>query len=189
MDNALIISNSQKSISFLTEVLQQVQISDITTVSNAQEARQKMDKAKFDLFIINTPLIDEFGYTLAKDIAKNGDGEVILLVKAEIYDEISQKTEDDGIMTMAKPLNKALLWNALKMVQVTYKRIKNMQVENQKLIQKIEDVRIIDRAKCILISHLSMTENEAHRYIEKRAMDMRASRREIANEILKTYEN
>ena len=59
----------------------------------------------------------------------------------------------------------------------------------QNLEQKIEDIRIIDRAKCILISHLSMSEPEAHRYIEKQAMDMRLTRRKVAEQILKIYEN
>ena len=60
--------------------------------------------------------------------------------------------------------------------------------ENSKLTQKIEDVRIIDRAKCLLISYLKVNEQEAHRYIEKQAMDMRITRREVAEGILKTYE-
>ena len=55
--------------------------------------------------------------------------------------------------------------------------------------QKIEDIKMIDRAKCILIQYLNMTESEAHRYIEKQAMDMRTTRKTIAEGILRTYEN
>ena len=47
---------------------------------------------------------------------------------------------------------------------------------------------MIDRAKCILIQYLNMTEAEAHRYIEKQAMDMRSTKRVIAEGILRTYE-
>ena len=54
---------------------------------------------------------------------------------------------------------------------------------------KIEDIRIVDRAKLILISFMSMSEKEAHRYIEKQAMDLRVTRRAVAEGILKTYEN
>jgi response regulator NasT len=70
-----------------------------------------------------------------------------------------------------------------------HRRINAIKNENRMLIQKIEDIRIIDRAKCILISHLSLSEPDAHRYIEKQAMDMRQTRRKVAEEILKTYEN
>ena len=93
------------------------------------------------------------------------------------------------MITISKPISKALLWNAIKLAQATHRKLRAMQRENKKLIQKIEDIRIVDRAKCILISYLSMTEPEAHRYIEKQAMDMRKTRREVAEEILRTYEN
>lgn len=51
-----------------------------------------------------------------------------------------------------------------------------------------EDLKIVNRAKGVLITRLGMTEPEAHRYIEKRAMDMRATKRAVAESILKTYE-
>lgn len=65
----------------------------------------------------------------------------------------------------------------------------SLQSENTKLHQKIQEIRLVDRAKCTLIQYLHMTEQDAHRYIEKQAMDLRMTRREIAEEILKTYES
>lgn len=188
MDSALIVSYSEKGIDYLTGVLKEAGILDVTTVSNAGEARRLLITKDFDLCIINAPLPDEFGDSLACDIASKGISEVILIVKSELVEEISAKVEDFGVIALAKPINKALLWSALKMAMVTHKRIVTIQSEKQKLVQKIEDIRVIDRAKCILISHLSMTEPQAHRYIEKQAMDMRISRRKVAEEILKTYE-
>lgn len=189
MDSALLVSYSEKSTVLLTKILNEASVTNITTVSNAGEARRLLIEKDFDLCIINTPLPDEFGGNLALNIIAKGISEVILIVKSENFDEISEKVEDYGVVTIAKPISKALLWNAIKMTQATHKKIQVMQSENKKLIQKIEDIRIIDRAKCILISHLSMTEPEAHRYIEKQAMDMRMTRREVAEKILRTYEN
>ena len=60
--------------------------------------------------------------------------------------------------------------------------------ENKKLSRRLEDMGLIDRAKCVLIQVLGMTEPQAHRYIEKQAMDMRVSKRQVAEELLKTYE-
>ena len=54
---------------------------------------------------------------------------------------------------------------------------------------KIEELRIVNRAKFVLIAYLKMSEATAHRYIEKQAMDMRITKREVAESILKTYEN
>lgn len=67
--------------------------------------------------------------------------------------------------------------------------IENLKNQNQKLQNKIDEIRLINRAKCVLIQCLSMTEQQAHRYIEKQSMDLRQSRSTTAESILKTYEN
>ena len=61
--------------------------------------------------------------------------------------------------------------------------------ENEKLRHIVEDMKIINRAKLLLITCLNMTEQEAHRYLEKQAMDMRMSKMQIAMQVIKTYEN
>ena len=63
-----------------------------------------------------------------------------------------------------------------------------LQKENRKLKNKIEEIRTVDRAKCLLIQFESMTESDAHRYIEKAAMDQRVPRLQVAQEILQQYE-
>ena len=67
------------------------------------------------------------------------------------------------------------------------KRVQNLESENHKLQKKIDEIRLVDRAKCILIQYLNMTEPQAHKYIEKQAMNMRQSRLQTAEMILKTY--
>ncbi|MBQ8898803.1 MAG: ANTAR domain-containing protein [Clostridia bacterium] len=53
--------------------------------------------------------------------------------------------------------------------------------------EKMEEIRIVNRAKWILIRELKLDEPEAHRYIEKQAMDRCISKRIVAEEIIKTY--
>ena len=65
----------------------------------------------------------------------------------------------------------------------------DLKKENDGLIKKVEDMKIIDRAKCCLIHYLRIPEATAHRHIEKQAMDMRCSKRKVAEEILKKYES
>ena len=189
MDSALIISYSEKGSAYLKEILSEASITNVTTVSNAGEARRLLIDKDFYLCIVNAPLPDEFGESLARNIAAKETSEVILIVKSELFDEVSDRVEEYGVITIAKPISKSLFWNALKVASATHKKIKAMRDENKKLVQKIEDIRIIDRAKCILISLLSMSEAEAHKYIEKQAMDMRMTRRKVAEQILKVYEN
>lgn len=185
----LIVSLTEKSIVFFTEVLQAFSVSRIVTVKSCAEARRILLEQDFDLVIINAPLRDETGESLSRNIAAKGISQVILVVKSEYYDEVSDKVEDYGVITIAKPINKNLFWSALKIAKAAQSKLKNMQVENTKLIQKIEDIRIVDRAKCILISYLNMNEAEAHKYIERQAMDNRMTKRAVAEGILKTYES
>ena len=189
LDSVLIVSSSKKAKEFFIEVLSQNSYGEIVTVTNGGEARRLLVERDFDLCIINSPLIDEFGDEFAKDIVSSSIGQVIIVVRNDIYDEISEKVEEYGIITIAKPMNRTIFWSALKIANATYNKIYKLKKENNKLLQKIEDIRMIDRAKCILIQYLNMTESESHRYIEKQAMDMRTTRKTIAEGILRTYEN
>lgn len=189
MRSALIVSNNEQGREFFTKALSENRYYDIVTVRSGGEARRILIERDFDLCIVNAPLNDENGVLLSRNIMTKGVSQVILVVGANYYDEISEKAEDVGIFTLSKPINKALFWNLLKLCSVSINRMQMIQKENQQLLQRIEDIRIIDRAKCILIEYLNMSEQEAHKHIERQAMDMRQSKRSIAENILKTYEN
>ena len=189
MKSALIVSRTEKSIAYLTEILKAASCNHIVALQSCGEARRLLLEREFDLVIINAPLHDESGETLSRYIASKGISQVILVVKSEYFDAVSAVTENDGVLVVAKPINKVVLWSALQLARAAGKRLTQMQVENSKLRKKIEDVYVIDRAKCILISYFNMSEQEAHRYIEKQSMDMRQTKRDIAEGILKTYEN
>ena len=49
------------------------------------------------------------------------------------------------------------------------------------------EIRIVNRAKLLLISEEKMNEDSAHRYIEKQAMDHCRSKKEIAESIISRY--
>ena len=51
----------------------------------------------------------------------------------------------------------------------------------------MEEIRLVNRAKWLLISELKMSENDAHKYIEKQAMDRCITRRAMAESIIRTY--
>ena len=91
-------------------------------------------------------------------------------------------------LLLQKPLNKALFLRTVRLAMVARRRLLEIKTENAGLHHKIEEIRLIDRAKCVLIQYLGLTEPQAHRYIEKQAMDRRVSRREVAAGILAAYE-
>jgi len=189
MDSALIVSRTEKSAAFFSEVLRAASIHQIAAAQSCGEARRLLLERGFDLVIVNALLQDESGERFSRDVASKGASQVILVVKAEYHDAVSAVCEGDGVLTIAKPINKSMFWSVLALAKSAHNRMLRMQAENARLQQKIEDIRIIDRAKCILISSLHMSEQEAHRYIEKQAMDIRCTRREVAEGVIKTYEN
>ena len=189
MEKALIVSCSERGTNFLSEKLLAASVKLIIVVQSCGEARRILLERDFDLVVVNTPLKDEYGESFAQHVASSYVSQVILAVGSENFDAISAACEDLGILTISKPVNKDIFWATLKLAIAAQNRLRRMHNENSLLKQKIEDIRIIDRAKCLLISRLNLSEKEAHRSIEKQAMDMRSSKREVAEIILKTYEN
>ena len=189
MGSALIVSCTEKGTSFLKEMLNAASIMQITALESVREGRRLVVERDFDLVLVNAPLRDESGENFSRDTALKGRSQVILIVKSEYFDAVSAACENEGVLTIAKPVNRDVFWATLKLAGSAQNRLRRMQAENSRLQQKIEDIQRIDRAKCLLIFHRNMSEQEAHRYIEKQAMDMRSSRRSIAERIVEAYEN
>lgn len=189
LKSVLIVSSSEKTGELLEEMLTLNSYSDITTAKSGIEARRLLIDRQFDLCIVSTPLQDEFGTEFAINIAQKSAMQVMLLVKSQLADEVSAKVEDYGIFVLSKPISRQLFWSALKLASAAQNRLMGLQSENRQLQKKIEDIRCIDRAKCLLIENFKVTEAEAHRFIEKQAMDMRITKREVAAAILNKFEN
>lgn len=66
-------------------------------------------------------------------------------------------------------------------------RLRRAEKKTISIEEKMEEIRIVNRAKWLLISEIKMDEPNAHRYIEKQAMDRCVSKRAIAEEIIRTY--
>ena len=82
---------------------------------------------------------------------------------------------------------KPLMLQALKWMESSRERLRQFEKKSLSIEEKMAEIRLVNKAKWILISELTMSEPEAHRYIEKQAMDRCTARRSIAEEIIKTY--
>lgn len=188
MEFALIVSQNEKAVSYLKEILSRNNFIRIESVSSGGKARRLFLEKEFDLCIIDTPLMDEFGEKLARNVADKYSCQVILLVKNEIGDEVIANVEDYGVFTLIKPFPKEILLNVLKTASVVSRKIKRLEDKNESLQKKIEDIKIVDKAKCLLIEIELLNEQQAHKMIERLAMDERKTKRQIAEEIIGRYE-
>ena len=189
MESALIIASTGKSFADIAELLRAHSPFDIVHVQSCGEGRRILVERNFNYVIINSPLSDETGENLARQIALSEASQVILVVKSELYGQVCAVCEEEGILTVAKPINNDIFRQALSLAKTIRTRLLKIQNENESLKEKIDNIRIIDRAKNILISSCRMSEHEAHRYIEKSAMDTRSSKYAVSKKIINDYEN
>lgn len=186
--SVLIVSSSVKAEEYLRDILDTAQFSPVVTASGAGEAKRMQLESHYDLVLINAPLADDFGTELAIEIAEDSASGVILFVKNELFEQVSYKAEDYGVLTVAKPGSRQGIYQAIKLLVATRHRIKTFENKAVTLEAKMKEIRLINRAKWLLIDRFKMSETEAHKYIEKTAMDNCVKRGEIAENIIRTYE-
>ena len=185
--SVLLVSSSEKFNRSLLELLPADTYLPVTAVGDVSGARRALLERSFDLAIINTPLPDDFGTRLALDICDGSGTGILLLVRAEHFPDMNARVSPFDVLALSKPTTSQMLTQSLSLLCGTRERLRRMEQRTASLEDKMEEIRIVNRAKCVLIEQLKMTEQEAHRYLEKQAMDRCVTRRSVAESILATY--
>lgn len=189
MKRILLMSKKGKGKSALTAFLLEGEECEITWTDRAVTGKEAFMASPYDLIIINTPLSDEFGDDIACEASRKTDAGVIAIIDNRHIDRLAKKMEKAGVMVAGKPMIKGIFLQAVNFAQAVKPRIKALQEENERLHASLESVKAVNRAKWVLVKYFSMSEEQAHRYIEKQAMDRQVSKEDIAGRILKTYRN
>ena len=183
----LVAGANDKTFALLQTLLPGSSYEPPMRAGSAGEAKRMVMDCATDIAILNAPMRDEFGSQLAVDLARDNVG-VVLLVPGESYDQICYQVEDEGVLTLSKPLTQQTLQSAIRLATALRGKLLRMDQKSRALQEKMADIRTVNRAKWLLIEQLRMTESEAHYYIERQAMDMRLSRREVAENIIRSYD-
>ena len=77
---------------------------------------------------------------------------------------------------------------ALPQLLAACTRLRETRGEAEALRGKLDEARLISRAKLLLISRFKMSEDEAHRFLERSAMDNCTKLRNAAESVIRTYE-
>ena len=185
--SVLIVSASESFNQNVLKFLPEATYSPTSYAKSINEAQRKVLERVYDLIIINSPLPDDFGAKFAIDTSNNSPTVVLLFVRSDNYEAVYDKVYDFGVFTVKKPLPEQNVTQALDFVKATRERLRKMEKKKISLEEKMMEIKIVNRAKWTLINSLNMSEDDAHRYIEKQAMDRCVAKREIAEEILRTY--
>lgn len=185
--SVLIVSSAERLNATMLSSLPESRYQPITAVPDASAASRMLLERPFDLVIVNTPLPDQFGTRFALDVCEKTAAGVLLLVKAEHYADIDARVSPYGVLTLSKPTSAGLFSQSLQLLAATHASLRRMEQKTASMEEKMEEIRMVNRAKWLLIEQLKMTEQQAHRYIEKQAMDRCITRRAVAEQILATY--
>ena len=185
--SVLVVSSSEKFNRSLLSLLPEDRFYPVSLSPDNSAARRVLAESRFDIVMINTPLPDDFGTHLALDACEGSGAGVMLFVKAEHYPDIAARVSPFGVLALSKPVTAQTVAQSLTLICATRERLRRMEQKTASVEEKIEEIRIVNKAKWLLIDQLKMTEQEAHRYIEKQSMDRCVTRRTIAENILATY--
>ena len=178
----LIISASEQFQAIVKRSLQ-----DFLTIEwrkSGAMGRRCASERDFDLVVVDAPLPDEAGEELAMDIAEKGNRSVLIVVPQDIYEEVLEQVTDVGILAVSKPFPRGRIDKAIRFLVAVRNRMIRLEKKSLTLEEKMEAIRTISRAKLLLVEKKHMTEDEAHRYIGKLAMNNGVSRDAAAEKIL-----
>ncbi len=158
-------------------------VSDVCTSGN--EAIRHVRQTPPDILLINFEMHDINGLDVAKIVGDENLCSVILMVGGAQKTYVQEAIEEHDITLLSKPLNSLALVNTIDIVLQNRTRMENLSLRLEKAKQDLENRKVIEKAKGILMRRKYISEGEAYRRIQKLSMDNRVSMREVAEEICK----
>lgn len=185
--SVLVVSASDRFNETASELLPSSQYQPVHIATNISEAKRYITARGFDIVIVNAPLPDESGTRFAIDCCRSQTTVVLLLSRTDVHAEVHEKVAERGVFTLPKPTSRAIMLQALSWMASARERLRIMEQKTFSIEERMEEIRIVNRAKCLLISELKMSEPEAHHYIEKNAMDNCIPKKDAAENMIKLY--
>ena len=186
--SVLLVSASEKLNAAVLPLLPGSDFWPVTAVGSLSRAKRLLLEQRYDLVIVNAPLPDGMGADFAMKLCGETDAAVALLIRSELYEEVNARALPAGVVVVSKPTNSQLLTQVIRNLCAMRERLRAVRERQATVEEKIEEIRLVNRAKWLLIEREGLTEPEAHRRITKTAMDRHSSKRAVAQEILRKYE-
>ena len=114
---------------------------------------------------------------------------VIVITPEKVAEQMREKLAGQGVLLATTPLRKHEFFSTLTAGVVLSKRTRGLQEENERLRAKLSEQKTVEHAKLLLVECLKLSEEQAHKYIEREAMELRESRVEVARRIISTYQS
>jgi two-component system, response regulator PdtaR len=161
-------------------------VGEVCTSGN--EAIRRVRMGATDILLINLEMPDMTGLEVATIVGDENLCSVILFVSMDTRALCEDIVEDYDITLFPKPVNMSALQNTIDIVLQGRRRMGRMEKELTELKTGLENRKVIERAKGILMKRKSISEGEAYRRIQKMSMDSRVAMKDIALKIIELSE-
>jgi response regulator NasT len=112
-----------------------------------------------------------------------------ILISINSSPEFIGAAKKSGVLGLVpRPIQEYTLIATLELAYETYRRLDEKEHEIEDLKSKLENRKLVEKAKGIIMQKLKFTESEAYRYIQKRSMDQKVTMKQIAEAIILTHE-
>lgn len=180
----MVVSRSKDTAKVMKEILPSLQYNILMSLETMSDTKSKLRRLDIDLLIVQTPVKDEMGVRSCLQIKTHSNVEILLLVKSDIYDQVVYQTQGTGICVLTLPCKKSMIYQACELLMSMHDVKEKYEKEITRLKTRIANDKIINRAKLVLVEDYHWSEEKAHKYIERMAMDTSKTRVEVARDIL-----
>ena len=160
--SVLIVSASEKFQNALRSLLPESAYSPIVTAASVGAAERARNNQDFDFVFVNSPLPDDAGIRFAIDCCRAGGTVVLLFAAAALYDSIQSRVEKHGVFVLPRPVPRDAILRGLNWMTAARERLRSYEKKVQPVEEKMEEIRLVNRAKWLLIRELKMSEPDAH---------------------------
>lgn len=168
----------------LVEMLAEEGYEVVGQAPDGEAAVALAERERPDLVVLDVKMPHLDGITAAQRIAEKRIAPVVILT-AFSQRELVERARDAGAMAyVVKPFTRSDLVPAIEMAVSRHAEISALEAEVAGLTDRLETRKAVERAKAVLQEQLGISEPEAFRWIQKTAMDLRLSMREVAEGVV-----
>ena len=183
--SVLIVSASEKFRQSAVSLLSESRCTPIQFAQGIGSARRLLAEQPFDFVIVSAPFPDDAVIRFAIEISDRKNTSELLLLPPDLYESNVERAISHGIFVLPKPVSKESFLTAIDWLAASREQLRKAEQKTLSIEDKMEEIRTVNRAKWLLISEKNMSEADAHRFIEKQAMDRCVTRMSVAQEILR----
>ena len=168
----------------LAEMLTEEGYDVVGQAGDGARAIELAESLRPDLVILDVkmPVLD--GIAAAERIASERIAPVVILTAFSQRDLVERARDAGAMAYLVKPFSKSDLVPAIEMAVSRFAELSLLEQEVAGLQDRLETRKAVDRAKSILQQQLELSEPEAFRWIQKTAMDLRLSMRQVAEGVV-----